>query len=239
MRSPSCEPTTRPTSCEPRLCGQIRPVGDSEVVDARDAVGAGDVGWLAGRVAVEQADDGLERLVHRAHERDARRAWPRSRSNVSAIQSGYDSLSAPSGSDASNCAHALGEAAHDGVREWHGALEPRAPHELDRLVRGGMRRGVRVAELVRAEPECGADGRVELARRPLAERVDRVVERTHPLHGAVGESLRKGALTLIEVFCGAAEDAVGVGVLFEDAQQHLIRDAPRGRDRGHQRRPRR
>ena len=144
----------------------------------------------------------------------------------------------PSGSESSSGAHALGEPAHDRVRERHRTLEPRAADELDRLVRGRVRRGVRVAELIRAEAQRSAHRRVELAHRPLAERVDRVVERAHALHGAVGEPLRERALALVEVARGGAKDAVGVRVLLEDAQQHLVRDAARRRDR-HQRRPRR
>ena len=123
---------------------------------------------------------------------------PETRTNVSWIQSGYDSFSGPSGSDVEQRRDPVGEPAHHGVRERHGALEPGAADELDRLVRGRMRRGVGVAELVRAEPQRRAHGRIELAHRPLAERLDRVVERPHALHGAVREPLRERALALVE-----------------------------------------
>ena len=101
-----------------------------------------------------------------------------------------------------------------------------------------MRRCVGIADLVRAETQRRAYGRIELAHRTLAERVDRIVERTHALHCTVGEPLRERALALVEAFRSCAEHTVGVGVLFEDAQQHLVRYATRGRD-GHQRSPRR
>ena len=65
----------------------------------------------------------------------------------------------------------LGEPAHDRVRERHGALEPGRAHQLDRLVRRGMRRHrVDEAELVGAETQRGAHGRIELAHGPAAER---------------------------------------------------------------------
>ena len=58
-----------------------------------------------------------------------------------------------------------------------------------------------------------------------------MVERPHALHGAVGEPLREGALPLVQPLGGGAEGAVGVRVLLEDAQQHLVRGAARRGDR--------
>ncbi len=124
----------------------------------------------------------------------------------------------------------VGEPPHHGVRERHGTLEPRAADELDRLVRRRVRRRVGVAELVRAEPQRRAHRRIELAHRPLAERVDRVIERAHTLHGAVREPLRERALALVEPLRRGAEGAVGVRVLLEDAEEDFVRGAPRGRD---------
>ena len=199
-RSPSCEPTTRPASCEPRLCGQIRPSATARSSTRSTRIGAGEVGRLGAerRLAAHEPDDRLERLVHRAHQRE----------RVVVAEIALEGLGDPVGirlleravgERVEQRADAFGEPAHDRVRERHRALEPRAAHELDRLVRGRVRRGVRVAELVRAEAERRAHRRIELAHRPLAERVDRVVERAHALHGAVGEPLRERALALVEV----------------------------------------
>ena len=76
---------------------------------------------------------------------------------------------------------ALRSAVH-GLDERDRALEPRTAHELDGLVHRSVCRDVGEAELVRAEPERRTDRRVELAHRTLPERLDRVVERAHPLH---------------------------------------------------------
>ena len=78
---------------------------------------------------------------------------------------------------------------------------------------------------------------IELADRALAERADRMIECAHALHSSIGEPLCERALPLVEVARGGAKDPVGVRVLLEDPQQHLVRNAARGRDR-HQRRPR-
>ena len=67
-RSPSREPTASAASCEPRLCGQMRPSRERLEVDAIDAIGARDVGRLADRHG--RADDELARLVLRAHQRE-------------------------------------------------------------------------------------------------------------------------------------------------------------------------
>jgi len=186
---------------------------------------------------VYDSNDGLERLVHRAHEGE----------RVVRAEIALEGLGDPVGvrlfqravgQRVEQRAYAFGEPAHDGVRERHRALEPRTPHELDRLVRSCVRRGVRVAELIRAQAQRSADLRIELSHRPLAERVDRVVECALALHRAVGKSLRERALALVEVARGGAKDAVGIRVLLEDTQQHLVRDAARRRDR-HQCWPRR
>ena len=133
---------------------------------------------------------------------------------------------------------ALADASEDGVRERHRPLEPRAADELDRLVHGRVAGNpVEIAELVSAEPQRREDGRVELAHRTLAERLDRMVERAHPLHRAERELPRERPVAVVEVLRGGAERAVGVRVLLEDTPQHLVGGAPRWCD-GH-RRPRR
>ena len=132
---------------------------------------------------------------------------------------------------------ALGQAPHDRVREGDGALEAGRPDELDGLVHGRVRRdAVHEGELVGAQAERRAHGRVELAHRPAAERLDRVVERADALHRPVGELLREGAVARVEPLRRAAEGPVGVRTLLEDPL-----DDP-GRDRrapAHLRRPRR
>ena len=55
-----------------------------------------------------------------------------------------------------------------------------------------------------------------------------MVERPHPLDGAVREPLRERPLSLVEIFGGTPKGAVGVRVLLEDAQEHLVR-RPAGR----------
>ena len=215
-----------------------QPVGDGEVVDALDAVRAGKVGRLGAgrRVALDEADDRLERLVHRPHQRErvggAEVAHPDVVDPV-----GIGLLQRAVGQAVEQRPDALGEPSHDRVRERHGALEARAADELDRLVRRGVRRRLRVRELVRAETERRAHRRVELVHRPLAQRLDRVVERAHALDRAVRETVRERALAFVEIGRGAAEDAVGVRLLLEHAQQHLVRDAAGRRD-AHARRPR-
>ena len=134
---------------------------------------------------------------------------------------------------------AVGQLPQDGVRERDRALEPRAAHELDGLVDGCVaRHAVEVGQLVRAEPERGAHGRVELADRPPPERLDRVVERPGALDRAVGEAPRERAVALVEPAGLGAQRAIGVGAVLEDAPDDREGDAPRGRDRAH-RRPRR
>src|SRR5213593_1385238 len=86
----------------------------------------------------------------------------------------------------------------------------------------GARRGVGVAELVRTESQRRSNGSIELAHGPLAEGLDRVVQRAHALDGAVRKPLRECALPLVELARGGAEDTVGVGVLLEDPEQYLV-----------------
>ena len=147
-------------------------------------------------------------------------------------------MSGPSGSASRSGADPVADAAQDGVRERDRALEPRPADELDRLVHGRVaRNAVEIAELVRAEPQRRPDGRVELPHRPLAERLDRVVERAHPLNRAEREPPGERAVALVESLRGRAERPVGVGVVLEDPAQHLVGRLPGRRDA--HRRPRR
>ena len=67
--------------------------------------------------------------------------------------------------------------------------------QLDGLVdRGVVGRRVGEQQLVEAEPQRGQDRRVEQADRALGEALDRRVAGPAALDGAVGESLRLGAL---------------------------------------------
>ena len=107
-------------------------------------------------------------------------SWPKSRSQTSAIQSGYESFSGPSGSDATS------------------PLNPWASRRMTAFVNGTARSSpaartsstassvtacaglVGPGELVRAEPQRGDHRRVELPHRPLAELLDAVVDRSGP-----------------------------------------------------------
>ena len=95
-----------------------------------------------------------------------------------------------------------------------------------------MRRDVQVAELVRAEPERGEHGRIELAHGPLAEHVDRVIERSHSLHRSVRKPLSERALAVVEALGRAAERAIRIRVVLEDPAHDGVRRTPCRRD-GH------
>src|SRR5262245_23314988 len=110
-----------------------------------------------------------------------------------------------------------GEAVPDRDGERNRAREPRSTDELDRLVDRGVLGHVGEAELICAEPQRGANGRVELAHRALTERVNRMVEGAHSLHGAEGEALRERAVAAVEARGRAAESTIRVRVFFEDA----------------------
>ncbi len=207
------------------------PVGHQRLVHALDAKGARQVRLLrAGRrLAAHEPDDCLERLVHRPHQGE--RAVFAEHSHEGLVDPvGVRLLQRPVGQRVEERLDPVGQPSHHRVRERDGPLEPGAADELDRLVDGRVLRGVGVAELVRAEPQRRTHRRVELPHRPPAERLDRVVERPYALHRAVGEPLRERALALVEALGGAAEGAVGIRVLLEHAQQHLVRGAPRGTD---------
>ena len=117
----------------------------------------------------------------------------------------------------------VADAAEHGVRERDGALEPGAADELDRLVHGRVaRHPVEIAELVGAKAQRCANGRIELAHGPLAQRLDRVIERSHPLDRAVREPPRERRVALVEPRRGRAERPIGIRVVLEDATQHLV-----------------
>src|SRR5581483_8606969 len=124
----------------------------------------------------------------------------------------------------------LGETPADRVRESRRTLESGFANELDGVVCDGVRRRLAPRELEPRDPQRSPDGRVELAKRAAAERLDAVVDRTHALHGAVGDPLRERAVARIEVGGRGRERAVGVCVVFEHAPHDVERDAARGRD---------
>ena len=170
---------------------------------------------------------------------------PRSRHHVSATQSGYECASAAScqvesGSASTHGPALVREPSQHGVRERHRTLEPRAAHELDGLVhRGVARHAVEEGELEGAEPQGCAHGRVETPQRATADRLDRMVERAGPLHGAVRELPGKRPVAVVEPGRRGPQRAIGVRLVLEHPPDHVERRGARGRDRGrHQRRPR-
>ena len=125
-----------------------------------------------------------------------------------------------------------------GVRERDRPLQPGTADELDRLVHGRVAGdAAEEAELVRAEAERREHRRVELPHGPLPERLDRVVERSHPLHRPERELPRERPVAVVELLRRRAKRPVGVGVILEDAPDHLVGGRAGGRDA--QRRPRR
>ena len=77
--------------------------------------------------------------------------------------------------------------------------------QLDRLVDGGVIGGaVGEEQLVEAEPQGGEHRRVEQPGRAPGEPFDRRVGGAAPLHGAVGEPLRLGALAAADAPTAAA-----------------------------------
>ena len=88
-----CEPTTSAASCEARLIG-----AHPGRVDPLDDVGARHVGRLADRLRCVHLE--RRRLVLRTASATSASSAPKSRVQTSAIQSGYDCLTGPSGSDA-------------------------------------------------------------------------------------------------------------------------------------------
>ena len=70
VRSPSRAPTASAGEVRAAALRPDPPFGERLLVDARDAVGAGNVRRLAVDLAADEPDDGLARLVLRAHERE-------------------------------------------------------------------------------------------------------------------------------------------------------------------------
>ena len=211
--------------------------GQRLLVHALDAVGAGNVGRLAVDLAANEPDDGLGRLVLRAHERQcvvaAEVALPHLRNPVRVRE-----LERPLRQTGKQAAETYRQPAHDRVRERDRPLEPCRAHELHRFVdRGVPRDPGQVRELIRAGPQRRPYRRVESRHRPPRERLDAVVERPRALHGAVGDLLGERAIARIESLRRGRERSIGVGVLLEHAQDDLVRGPPCGRHR-HQRRPR-
>src|SRR5579862_9463312 len=127
-------------------------------------------------------------------------------------------------------AEALREPPHDGVRERHCSLAPHCADELDGVVADRVCRQVGPADLVAGRPERCPHGRIELPDRTLAELLDAEIDRADTLHGSVRDSLRKRAVSLVELVDGGGERAVGVRVVLEDAPHDLECGAPGRRD---------
>ena len=190
--------------------------------------------------AVVEPDDESGRLVLRAHQRErvvaAELVPPGARDPVRVGVPERRLLRCRLRQPLEQRGQTLGEPPQHRVRERHRPLEPGAANELDRLGHGRVRRRSHEAELVRAEPQRRPHGRVELAHRPAAERLDPVVERANALNRPEGEPLRERAVARVEPLDRAAQHPVGVGLLLEHAQHDLVGRPPRRRDH---RRPRR
>ena len=205
--------------------GPHPPFVERVLVDACDAVRTGNVGRLAVDLPANQAHDRLLRLVLRTHERErvlrAEVPLPHVEDPV-----GIRMLERSLRQRIEQRADPLCEAAHHRVRERNRPLEVCGAYQLHRLVHGRVRRDLEVAELVRAEAKRGEHRRVELAHRSAAERLDRVIERPDALHRSVRDPLRKRAVALVELLARAAERAVRVCVVLEDAAHDVVRCAP-------------
>ena len=195
-------------------------------------------------LASDEPDDGRAGLVLGPHQRPRTvrrrdRATRSRRSSPDTSARARPPADVESGSASTSGATLVGEASQHGVRERHRPLEPGSPHELDGLVDGRVaRHAVEEGELVRAEAERGPNGRVEPRDGPASDRLDRVVERPGPLHGAVGELPGERAVAVVEAGGRGAQSAVGVRLVLEDAQEHVEGRRARGRDGRHRRRPR-
>ena len=215
-----------------------QPLAQSVLVDALDVQRVRQVGirdaldspFLA-RVA---AHDGLGRLVLRLHQRErlvrSELPPPQLRDPVRVRVPERRLLRGPGGQRVDQVAEPEHEAPHDRICERHRALQARGPDKLDRLVDGRMDGDLGERELVRAEPQCGAYGRIELRDRPAAQRFDPVVERPHPLNRPEGEPLRERAIARVERRSSRGEGPVGVGAVLEDAEHGVERRASSGRD---------
>ena len=116
--------------------------------------------------------------------------------------------------------------------------------ELDRLVHGRVRRDtLREEELVGADAQRRAKRRLQLVGRPPCERLQRMVERPHPLNGSERQPHREPPVAVVELSALGlgAKGAVGVGVLLERAPHDLAGDGARAHAArsGARRRPRR
>ena len=228
--------------------GTLRPdpaLGECGLVDVLDVPGARDV---CVRPAVDRAfdepDDGGRRLVLGAHQREgvirAEVAPPGLRNPVGIGMAQGGLLPGRLRESLDESSAVVGEPPQDGVRERHCSLEACAAHELDRLVDGCVPwDSVQIGELEGSQPNGGTYGDVQPSRRPATDRLDGVIERPDTLHRPVGELAGERAVTVVESGGSRPKRAVGVGLVLEDAADHVERRRPGGRDgRGRHRRPR-
>ena len=152
---------------------------------------------------------------------------PKSRSHTSAIQSGYECLSGPSGSDATRPRNPFASRRMTAFVNGTARSSPRGADELDRVVGHRMHGLVAPAELVGAETQRRDHRRIELSHRPLAELLDAEVDRPRALHRPVGEPLRERPVAVVEPRNRRGEDTVGVRLLGEHPPHDLVRGAPR------------
>ena len=191
-----------------RRAAALRPdaaVLQRDGVHAWDAEYARRVGPLAFHLASHKAHRGLGRVVLRVHERD-RLLVPEVALPDFGDPVRVRKLERPVGKRIEQGSQAVRQAPQHGIRERHGALQPRTPHELDALVHGRMSgNAVEIGKLIRAHPERGQDGRIELADGPPAERLDAVVERPSSLHRAEGDLLSQRPVALVELAAAVAK----------------------------------
>ncbi len=182
-------------------------------------------------LAADESDDPLRGLVLGAHERE--RVLPAEVApphlgypvGIRVLQRGFRGRDVAEPVEERR--QSVGEPAQDRVREGDRPLEPRAAHELDRLVhRRVARNPVHESELVRTEPQRSSHGRVETADRAPAKLLDRVVERPHPLHRAESQPLRECAVARVQPFRSRPERAVGVRIVLEDPKEDVERRPP-------------
>ncbi len=199
------------------------------LVDPVDVPRAGNVGvGRAGDLAAHETDGRLPRLVEGAHELesvDRAEVAPPCLGNpvrIGVLQRGLGRR--PFRESVEKRCDPLSDAAEHGVRERDGTFETGATDELDRFVdRRVAGDAVDEPELVGAQSERCPDGRIEAAHGPAAERLDRVVERSHALDRAERQPLRERAIALVEGCRRRSKSTIRVRLVLEHAQEDVER----------------